>query len=342
MNENLSKARDRFIENNSRLSTGAGVTNKEKNSEKLQTISNGVNTMRITGPTNLKIKELGCTLFKTRTGQPGESLYFSIKEEGIKEPLLVAPFNGNSTSPKTKYEIVDGFQRFSIAKDLNFGEVPALIIEEAKEKELQEIALLRNTLQSSLAPIEKALYIKKLKSTYSYKNMELAFLLGVQKSYITELLCIFNLGSWAIRKLKQKQGFTVAHARILSRCDKLLHNQKRQKDIIQKIIDEKWSIKHLRYELRRMGYLEDKNPYINVDGLFNRMNSLLNQKPSRFSKTFEVHFNDLWELRQKLTQVSVLLSSFAEFLPEEVDHKSSLSEPDYKIFCHNTKNSRKG
>jgi len=277
--------------------------------------------MRITGPINLRIKELICTLFKTRTGQPNESLYLSIKEKGIKEPLLVTPFDSNPMYPKARYEIVDGFQRFSIAKALNFREVPALIIEEIKEKELQEIALLRNTLQSSLAPIEKALYIKKLKSTYSYKNVELASLLGVQKSYITELLLIFNLGDWAIRKLKQKQGFTVAHARILSRCDKLLENQKRLKETIQKSIDGKWSIKHLRYELRRMGYLEDENPYINVDGLFNRMDSLLNQKPGRFSKTFEVHFNDLWELRQKLTQVSKLLSNFAEFLPEEVDDK---------------------
>ena len=70
-----------------------------------------------------------------------------------------------------------------------------------------------------------------------------------------------------------------------------------------------------------MDYLEDKNPYINVDGLFNRMNSLLSQKPARFSKTFEVQFNDLWELRQKLTRVSKLLSNFAEFLPEEENHK---------------------
>ncbi|MEA1964038.1 MAG: hypothetical protein U9O41_02800, partial [Candidatus Aerophobetes bacterium] len=132
---------------------------------------------------------------------------------------------------------------------------------------------------------------------------------------------IFNLEDLAIRRLKQKKGFTVAHARILSRCDKLLEDRKRQKKIIRKITDEKWSIKHLRYELRRGGYLEEKNPYINVDGLFNRMDILLNQKPARFSKTFEVQFNDLWELRQKLTRISRLLSRFAEFLPEEENYK---------------------
>ena len=115
--------------------------------------------MQITGPKSLKLKELACTLFKTRTKQPGERLYHSIKEKGIKEPLLVTPINSNPTYPKARYEIVDGFQRFSVAKDLNFQEIPALIIEGATEKELHEIALLRNTLQSSLAPIEKALFI---------------------------------------------------------------------------------------------------------------------------------------------------------------------------------------
>ena len=83
--------------------------------------------MQITGPISLKIKELSCTLFKARTRQPGENLYRSIKEKGIKEPLLVTPVNGNPTFSKTRYEIVDGFQRFSVAKDLDFYEIPALI-----------------------------------------------------------------------------------------------------------------------------------------------------------------------------------------------------------------------
>ncbi|MFQ6067588.1 MAG: ParB/RepB/Spo0J family partition protein [bacterium] len=277
--------------------------------------------MQIIGPKSLNIKELRCILFKTGTRQPSERLYLSIKEKGIKEPLLVTPLNDNPAYPKAKYEIVDGFRRFSVAKELNAQEVPALIIEDTTERELQEIALLRNTLQSSLSPIEKALYIKKLKDTYDYRNVELASLLGVQKSYITELLSIFNLDQWAIRKLKQKQNFTVAHARILSRCDKLLQDQKKLKEIIRKTIDEKWSIKHLRYELRKTGYLEATDPYINVDGLFNRMNSILNQNSGRFTKTVEIHFDDLRELRQKLTEVSKLLSRFTEFLPEEVNLK---------------------
>jgi len=92
--------------------------------------------MQITGPKSLKLKQLSCTLFKTRTKQSGERLYLSIKEKGIKEPLLVTPINGNPTYPKAKYEIVDGFQRFSVAKDLNFKEIPALIVEDATEKEV--------------------------------------------------------------------------------------------------------------------------------------------------------------------------------------------------------------
>lgn len=277
--------------------------------------------MRITGPVSLRIKELSCTLFKTRIRQPSKTLYLSIKEKGIKEPLLVTPFNGSPTYPRARYEIVDGFQRFTVAKGLGYKEILALVIEEAAEQELQEIALLRNTLQSSLTPIEKALYIKKLKDTYNYKNVELAVLLGVQKSYITELLSIFDLGDWAIKKLKQNGSFTVAHARILCRSDKLLQNKKRLKEIIRETMNEKWSIRHLHCELRKLGYLEDENLYINVEGLFNRINSLLNGKSSRFTKTLEVHFDDLWELRQKLMQVSKLLSRFAEFLPEEVNDK---------------------
>ena len=274
--------------------------------------------MRITGPVNFKVKELHCTLFKTRTGEPNEKLYRSIKESGIKEPLLVAQI-------RRKCQIVDGFQRYTIARRLGWKEVPVLILEGVDEKELQEIALLRNPLQKSLAPIEKALYIKKLKNNYCYKNVQLATLLGIQESYISELLIIFKLGDWVIGKLAKKHHFTVAHARILARCSKLFQekNQLKLKELIKRIRIEKWSIKRLRYELRNQGYLKEENPYfINVDGLFTRMNQALNQKPSRFTRTLEIHFDNLWELRKKLTEASRLLSRFTEFLPEEVN------EPD--------------
>jgi len=67
-----------------------------------------------------------------------------------------------------------------------------------------------------------------------------------------------------------------------------------------------------------LGYLKGGNPYINIDGLFNRINSLFNGKSGRFTKTLEIRFDDLWDLRQKLTEVSRLTSRFAEFLPEEI------------------------
>jgi len=275
--------------------------------------------MRITGPQKIKLKLLSGDLFKTRTKSPPEKLYLSIKEKGIKDPLLVGHL-------KEKLEIVDGFQRLTIARELGFEEVPVLIIESATEQELDEIALLRNTLQSSLTPIEKAIYIKKLKDTYSYKNVDLASLLGVQKSYITELLSIFKLGEWPVKKLKQKHNFTVAHARIISHCDKLLQSRKRLKEIIRRIIEEKWSITHLNYELRRLGYLREENPRININGLFNRINSLFNRKSCRYTKTLEIHFDDLWDLKQKLTEVSRLTSRFAEFLPEEMKGKMETEE----------------
>ena len=294
--------------------------------------------MRITGPVNFKVKELHCTLFKTRTGEPNEKLYLSIKESEIKEPLLV-------TQIRRKYQIVDGFQRYTIARRLGWKEVPVIILEGVDEKELQEIALLRNTLQKSLAPIEKALYIKKLKNNYGYKNVQLATLLGIQKSYISELLIIFKLGDWAIGKLAKKHHFTVAHARILARCPKLLQekNQLKLKGLIKTIRSERWSIKRLRYELRNLDYLQEENPYfINVDGLFARMNQALNQKPSRFTRTVEIHFDHLWELRRKLTEVSRLLSHFTEFLPEEVNEPDEPDEPDERFQRNKRTHGRNG
>lgn len=273
--------------------------------------------MQIIGPKNLKVEKLRCSLFKTAPRELDGRLLHSIKEKGIKEPLLITPVNGKSSKTAGEYEVVDGFRRLSAAKKLNLKEVPVLIIEDATGKELQEIALVRNSLHKSFSSIETALYIRKLKRIYGYKNTELASLLGVQKSYITELLRIFKLGDWAIRKLKQKRGFTVSHARILSRCEELCKNKEKLEQIVRKIMDERWSRKRLCYELRKMGYLEDSDPCINVNGLFNRLNTILNEGSGRFSKTLKLRFDNLWELRTKLMQASRLLSRFAEFLPEE-------------------------
>lgn len=57
-------------------------------------------------------------------------------------------------------------------------------------------------------------------------------------------------------------------------------------------IKEKWSTTHLHYELRRSGYLRDRDLYINIDGLFNRINSLFNGRPGRFIKSLKINFDD--------------------------------------------------
>jgi len=79
---------------------------------------------------------------------------------------------------------------------------------------------------------------------------------------------------------------------------------------------------HLHYELRRLGYLRDRDLYINIDGLFNRINSPFNGRPGRFIKSLKINFDDFWDLRQKLTEASGLTSRFAKFLPEEMNEQA--------------------
>ena len=55
-----------------------------------------------------------------------------------------------------------------------------------------------------------------------------------------------------------------------------------------------------------------------MDGLFIRMNSLLNRTPGRFTRDLQIHFDNLSEPKYKLAQASRLLSRYTEFVPEEV------------------------
>jgi len=117
-----------------------------------------------------------------------EQLKKSIQTHGITNPVTIFCSNSNISNPELiKGDLLDGFNRLLIAKELNIKEIPTIV--ETDTDEADKIVLFSNTTRSDLHPIERGRlvndFIKKgLISTQSltekYKDIE--HYLGWKKS----------------------------------------------------------------------------------------------------------------------------------------------------------------
>lgn len=82
-----------------------------------------------------------------------DSLKRSIETHGIVTPVTIFSPNADLSDPKNiKGDLLDGFNRIQIAKDLGIKEVPAIV--ETSADEADKIILFSNTTRNNLHPIE--------------------------------------------------------------------------------------------------------------------------------------------------------------------------------------------
>ncbi len=135
-----------------------------------------------------------------------EELAESIKIYGIIQPIIVTKKDGY-------YEIVAGERRWRAAKKAGLTEIPC-IIRNDDERRSKEIALIENIQREDLNPIEKAKGFKQLIDEYGLKQQELADIMGMNRSTVTNCLRILNLDPRVI-ELAIEGKLTEGHCRSL-------------------------------------------------------------------------------------------------------------------------------
>ena len=109
-------------------------------------------------------------------------LIASIGEKGIIEPLIVRQRG-------ERLQIMAGERRYQAAVQVGLDEVP-VVIREADDAEVIEIALIENIQRKDLTPFEEAEALSLLSSKHGHTHQELAKRLGKSRSSITESLSI--------------------------------------------------------------------------------------------------------------------------------------------------------
>ncbi len=135
-----------------------------------------------------------------------EELAESIKIYGVIQPIIV-------TKKEGYYEIVAGERRWRASKKAGLTEMPCIVRNE-DERRNREIALIENIQREDLNPIEKARGFRQLIDEYGLKQQELADIMGMNRSTVTNCLRILNLDQRVI-DLAMEGKLTEGHCRSL-------------------------------------------------------------------------------------------------------------------------------
>ena len=130
----------------------------------------------------------------------------SIKEKGILQPLVVRTIESG-------YEIIAGERRWRAAQRAGVTRVP-VIVKEASDREVMELALIENLQREDLNPIEEAIAYQHLIDEYEMTHEDVSRQIGKERSTITNQLRLLRLPEEAKAALIAGD-ITAGHARAI-------------------------------------------------------------------------------------------------------------------------------
>lgn len=135
-----------------------------------------------------------------------QELAASIREKGVIQPLTVRKSGSD-------YEIIAGERRWRASQLAGIKNLPVVIIE-ADDNEVLELALIENLQREDLNPIEEAEAYQKLADDFSLTHEEISRKIGKNRSTITNHLRLLRLTSRAKEALINGL-ISAGHARAL-------------------------------------------------------------------------------------------------------------------------------
>jgi len=154
----------------------------------------------------------------------------SIRERGIIQPLIVRKVDG-------LYELIAGERRWRAAKELGLTEAP-VIVREATDREVLELALIENLQREGLNPIEEAAAYAKLYSEFKLTQEEISKRVGKSRASVANAMRLLDLVDEVQSQLKHGR-LTVGHAQVLPS----LNTQDEQKWLADQILRNSLSVR---------------------------------------------------------------------------------------------------
>lgn len=139
-----------------------------------------------------------------------EELAASIREQGIIQPLVVTKKDGF-------YEIIAGERRWRAAQKAGLHEVP-VVIREASDQAVMELALIENIQRQDLNAIEEANAYRALVEHFAISQEDVAKRVGKNRTTVTNSLRLLRLSEEVQRDIVEER-LSMGHARALLALD---------------------------------------------------------------------------------------------------------------------------
>jgi ParB family chromosome partitioning protein len=224
-----------------------------------------------------------------------EELAASIREQGIIQPLVV-------TKKENHYEIIAGERRWRAAQKAGLREVP-VVIREASDNAVLELALIENIQRQDLNAIEEAHAYRSLVEQFSISQEDVARRVGKNRTTVTNALRLLRLPEDVQRDIVEER-LSMGHARALLSLERPELIEKARHEILRRQL----SVRATEELVRKLK--QNPNPVANKrlqqpDLL---LSSLEEQLQKRFqsrvsirrigakSGKLEIHFSDSDEL----------------------------------------------
>jgi ParB family transcriptional regulator, chromosome partitioning protein len=130
----------------------------------------------------------------------------SIKEQGIVQPLIVRERNGH-------LELIAGERRWRAAQLLGLAEVPVLL-RQADDRAVLELALIENLQRENLNPIEEAQGYSQLIDQFQLTQEDVATKVGKSRAVVANALRLLKLAP-EIQLYLRNGRLSVGHAKVI-------------------------------------------------------------------------------------------------------------------------------
>jgi len=130
----------------------------------------------------------------------------SIRQKGVLQPLVVRKVTGG-------YELIAGERRFRAAQRAGLKEVP-VVVREAEDDELLEIALIENIQRENLNPLEEARAYRRLVDEFGLTQEQVAEKVAKDRSTVANTLRLLQLPD-EVKEQIARGALSAGHARTL-------------------------------------------------------------------------------------------------------------------------------
>ena len=136
-----------------------------------------------------------------------DELVDSIREHGVIQPLIVRAGKGE------KFELIAGERRWRACTRLELDKVP-VIVRDASDRDVLEMALIENLQREDLDPLEEAEAFSRLAKDFGLKQEEIAQRVGKNRATVSNAIRLLDLDK-EVQSLVSQRLLSNGHAKAI-------------------------------------------------------------------------------------------------------------------------------